>query len=592
MKRTKLLFLILSFFCLSFFLTSKIHAQCQPLSPITLDISEDYGTVENAIFNLIQKEKPRFKEEDIKSIIKQIEKCERDIKIEIKKFEEKKTDLNSLHIKLLGLRDYNSIKSQISTLELGLEKSQKEVEKSLSSIGHYGLYTSVFKAPDVYEPISVHDGRALRLLTNSAIEDLNGVVMKRYTKIENLKNLKDIIEALSRGKIDQEGTPWLHQISSSDYYIWSGEIKATPCKPLDSPNESSAPSSSFLVVNLEDEDDFESKLKNYGVSDSDIKKIRDNYDYKISVVKQKNSDADNEREQKLERFNSEIEKQQKKIKEARDRLSSRKDSILAICQQLNLIFNPDNIDESANTAIKYIEEEINKDDNKVLELLTQMNNKIEDLQNKNSELQTTIQELKEQKISSNIINNTNTNNTNTNNTNSNNTINNNNITFNIIKFGDESPAKKLTTKEIQYIINAHRNTMLQRSIEITHFNNKHPEFQNVYIADKKMQNANIYNGDKFDLKSIDFVIDDLILNHINNLDDYKNREDVVISNNKHEEIDTIVDNFQNYRDSGSDKEKRIYKKTETEIKEMLYNNKDKVIDTQKKIGRKKKIKIN
>jgi len=228
---------------------------------------------------------------------------------------------------------------------------------------------------------------------------------------------------------------------------------------------------------------------------------------------------------------------------------------------------------------KFIDDKINNtENNNMIEIIQNMNNKIDELQNK-------IQELKEQKSSQNIINN-NTNNTNTN---SNNTINNNNnITFNIIKFGDESPAKKLTTKEIQYIINAHRNTMLQRSIEITHFNNKHPEFQNVYISDKKMQNANIYNGDKFDLKSIDFVIDDLILNHINNLDDYKNREDVVISDNKHEEIDTIVDNFQNYRDSGSNKEKRIYKKTELDIKEMLYNNKDKVIETKKKIGRKKK----
>ncbi len=44
----------------------------------------------------------------------------------------------------------------------------------------------------------------------------------------------------------------------------------------------------------------------------------------------------------------------------------------------------------------------------------------------------------------------------------------------------------------------------------------------------------------------------------------------------------ITDNFQNYRDKGSDKEKMIYRKTETEIKEMLYNNKDKVINTRKK----------
>jgi len=222
---------------------------------------------------------------------------------------------------------------------------------------------------------------------------------------------------------------------------------------------------------------------------------------------------------------------------------------------------------------------IPNDDNK--ETIKNDNNDIQILKNEIFELKNIILEMKDQKTSQNITN------TNTNSNNTINNTNNNNITFNIIKFGDENPAKKLTTKEIEYIINAHRNTMLQRSIEITHFNNKHPEYQNVYISDKKMQNAHIYNGDKFDLKSIDFVIDDLILNHINNLDDYKNREDIIISDNKHEEIDTIVDNFQNYRDSGSDKEKRIYKKAESEIKEMLYNNKDKVIETKKRLGRKK-----
>jgi len=190
-----------------------------------------------------------------------------------------------------------------------------------------------------------------------------------------------------------------------------------------------------------------------------------------------------------------------------------------------------------------------------------------------NELKNTILELKEHKL----VPYTNINSNNTTNNTTNNTI--NNI---IVKFGTENPAEKLTTKEIQYIINAHQNSMLQRSIEITHFNNKHPDFQNVYIPDKKMQTANIYNGKKYDMKSIDSVVGDLILNHINNLDDYKKRDDVIISDNKHEEIDHIVDNFQNYDETGSDKEKIIYNNTVKEIKEMLYNNKDKVMETHKR----------
>ena len=235
---------------------------------------------------------------------------------------------------------------------------------------------------------------------------------------------------------------------------------------------------------------------------------------------------------------------------------------------------------------KFTVEPTKKDDNQVINLLTQIkeqqiksDQKIEELQIKNNELRTTIDELKATSIGSV-----------TNNTNCSNTSNTNNITVNIIKFGLEDPAKKLTSKDIQYIIGAHKNSMIQRSIERTHFNNSLPEYQNVYIPDKKMQCCIIYNGDKADLKSVEYIMEELLLNHVNNLDSYKKREDVLISEYKHADIDDIVDNFRNYKESGSENEKIIYKKTETEIKEMLYNNKDKAIDTQNRAKKRKPVK--
>ncbi len=234
-----------------------------------------------------------------------------------------------------------------------------------------------------------------------------------------------------------------------------------------------------------------------------------------------------------------------------------------------------------------------ENNNDVLEILIkiQENQKqIEDEHKKEIiELKNTINDL-QSKIKTETPTPTQTPITTTNNINSNNTTNNTtNITNNIkiIRFGAENPADKLTAKEVQYIFGCHKNSMLLRSIEVTHFSNKHPEFHNVYIPDKKMQNAIIFNGIKPDLKSVDYVMDELLLNHVNNLDDMKKREDVMITEHKHIEIDDIVDNFRNYRDTGSDKEKRIYKKAEKEIKEMLYNNKDKVIETHKRAKKRK-----
>ena len=210
-----------------------------------------------------------------------------------------------------------------------------------------------------------------------------------------------------------------------------------------------------------------------------------------------------------------------------------------------------------------------KTDSNVIDLLSKMNNKIEELQH-------TIQELKEQTVvSSSIINNnthnTNTN-TNTNTNNSNNTINNttNNI---ILTFDDLNAYKRLDKKDIQYIMDAKAEYLIQRSIEVTHCNKKYPELNNVYIPDKKMQYAVAFTGSKFETIPTEKLVKALIVSQQNNICDYLDMPDIKISETKRETFDDMSENFLKYEDSRSENNREIYKNTVSDIKILLYNNK-------------------
>jgi len=244
---------------------------------------------------------------------------------------------------------------------------------------------------------------------------------------------------------------------------------------------------------------------------------------------------------------------------------------------------------------KYFDEPIKRDNN-VIDLLTQIKeqqmiseHRIDVLQQKHTaeiqELKNTILELKEQNtVSSPVINNNTHNTNNTNNTN--NTINNttNNI---ILKFDDLDAYKKLDKKDIQYIMDAQAEYLIQRSIEVTHCNKKYPELHNVYIPDKKMQYAVAFTGSKFEMKPADKVVKALIVSQQNNICDYLEMPDIKISERNREKFDDMAENFLKYEDSRSENNRDIYKNAISDIKILLYNNKEQGKKAEGKIKRKK-----
>ena len=124
-----------------------------------------------------------------------------------------------------------------------------------------------------------------------------------------------------------------------------------------------------------------------------------------------------------------------------------------------------------------------------------------------------------QKINKNLINN-NINTTNNNNTNNiNNTINNNTIiNKTYVNFYDPIDYKILNEKEKLNILSRPWKS-LEVSIKTIHFNKKFPEYKNIFITNRKVDNAYIPkdDGNKFSSVSKNEALNYLINSHMDEI---------------------------------------------------------------------------
>ena len=213
-------------------------------------------------------------------------------------------------------------------------------------------------------------------------------------------------------------------------------------------------------------------------------------------------------------------------------------------------------------------------------------NKIEQLEEKNKELENTINEMKKQfslilkekgkmhhktlqKIN-NQLNNT----TNSNNINSGNIINN---TF--VKFGELEYQKVLNNSQIKQILNKQYQS-LEESIKQIHFNEELPEYSNIFITNMKDDLAYIFNGKQFISVRKNEMIHELIDIHtkeINlSLEKNKNKlnEKYVIRLEKF--LDMLNDDETQFTDNDNQRIYPSYKAYKTNsLKLLIYNESDK-----------------
>jgi hypothetical protein len=138
------------------------------------------------------------------------------------------------------------------------------------------------------------------------------------------------------------------------------------------------------------------------------------------------------------------------------------------------------------------------------------------LDDKNKLIETIIKTSKNKTIN-------NTNNTTNNNTTNNNTTNNNNGIINnvtIVGFGKEDYGL-LNSEEIHKILCDINNDPLTTSIEMIHFNQRLPQYQNIKLKDIKSKYIDIHNGSFWQKQSKSNIIDETLDNHMYNIKSLK-----------------------------------------------------------------------
>ena len=201
------------------------------------------------------------------------------------------------------------------------------------------------------------------------------------------------------------------------------------------------------------------------------------------------------------------------------------------------------------------------------------NNEIIELKKENAEIKSMLAELLKsskihpktlQKINKNLINGNN-------NTLNSGTVNN----IQIVKFGSEDIKSILSTKEIKNILNC-RYKAIEESIKKVHFNDDRPEYRNIYITNLRDNIAYVYNGNKFEAVQKHSIINQLIDQHMNNIEvsfeDYKDK----LPERTIEILDKLIEKLQDEHtsmiDEENNKEFKNYRMFKiNEVKLMIYN---------------------
>lgn len=150
-----------------------------------------------------------------------------------------------------------------------------------------------------------------------------------------------------------------------------------------------------------------------------------------------------------------------------------------------------------------------------------------------------------------------------------------NQTFNIIPFGSET-TNKLTPKEINDILRVPPRA-INKYVKYVHFNKRIPEHHNVCVSNLRGNSALVFEGDKWNAKDLDDVIESLIAKGIECCRVETEKPDVPHITKFF--MNQTIDQLEEDKETSS----KIQKKTRKDVKHVLYNNKD-LCDVSMRLG--------
>ena len=109
-------------------------------------------------------------------------------------------------------------------------------------------------------------------------------------------------------------------------------------------------------------------------------------------------------------------------------------------------------------------------------------------------------------------------------------------------------------------------SMIPNLVELTHFNNKHPENKNLQITNKKDKYIKVYKNDEWKIDKRDIVIDSIMNNKLDTLESYYEEKG---KNNIKRHVKKRFEKFQEEIDTNN---KNTINKVKEDIKLKIVNN--------------------
>lgn len=340
----------LSLFLCSVFFYTVVAQDCAPKSPITFSASQ---INEQSLQDLIAAKRLTYSETEVQQEMSKITQCNNQLEIKLQSIENE-IAANSLKAQeLFRFKDISALLQRIETLEKSRIDAQEELKKNISQVPQVGVYLVVLENIDPYDSKNDLLQKAKAALHPYAIEDLNGVSIRRLTEVASFESVKDIIESFVSGAASDRKIFVDQQNFVRKYFLYVAQVSVLPLTDTNL-KEESPPSDGVFVMKLQE--NFEGDLLKKNISDDDIKKIKDDAIPYLELSQQENQNNRTRQQNIIEKGELEIKKTETDLLESRRLLNDRSKRIKKVCEEHQLRFEPNNLDASAQRAFDYFKQ--------------------------------------------------------------------------------------------------------------------------------------------------------------------------------------------------------------------------------------------
>ncbi|WP_367391671.1 formylglycine-generating enzyme family protein [Lewinella sp. LCG006] len=348
----KHLFSLLLFLC-----SAALGAQtCAPSTPITL-ARAPFGA--RQITDIIDQNRAIFEPSDIAEAERLIQRCRLEMDVALTDIDNKTKQLTQLYQEVLTVRDVKGMQQQITELEASKQEALQALQSQLKNQGQSGLFVVYLRGIDPFGNANEWRQAAQRALELRAIEDLNGTVIERLTRVTDQQQVRDVINALTKGKVEAESVLLDEVNTAKGDYLYMAKVRVTPLAPDENAGlEAASGNEQALVINPLLETEFSRTLLRQGVDAAEITAIEDQVLLWQRTIADANTNADDSRQRFISASERNIRNLDAQITDLRSQYANRSQKIQQYCNQLSLSFDRNNLTRSADDILRHIKTQL------------------------------------------------------------------------------------------------------------------------------------------------------------------------------------------------------------------------------------------